>query len=417
MKMPLLKSEFSRNVMTLMTGTTIAQAIPIAISPILTRIYTPEDFGLFALYIGVLMIFSSLVAGKYELSILIPKENKDAQHLVLGSIMLSFVICLCLFVCIVIFVNSLVTLLGNEKVRFWLYFLPLNIFILSVASILYYWNNRLKSYDVLSKGQVIQSVSKAGVNISLGFILKLGSGLIVGTLISSVIYLSYLFRKAFQSLEFSSFDNKKAFFLLKKYKKFPLFMVPSGLLENTASQLPVILMGGSFGSLVVGYYSLSQRMISIPTMLVGAAIGNVFRQEASHHFSRHGECRLLFIMTLKKLILLSCIPFIIFYFFSPYLFAIIFGEEWRVSGEFAQILTPMFFLQFVVSPLSNMFMIAEKQQYDLYMQIYLLLFSGLAFALGYHFKSVEIFLLSYCIFYCFKYLCELFLSYRFSCGY
>ena len=83
------KSEFSRNVLTLMTGTTIAQAIPIAISPILTRIYTPEEFGVFALYLSIIMLFSSLVAGKYELSILIPKHDKNAKNLVLLSISIS----------------------------------------------------------------------------------------------------------------------------------------------------------------------------------------------------------------------------------------------------------------------------------------------------------------------------------------
>ena len=83
------KSEFSRNVLTLMTGTTIAQAIPIAISPILTRIYTPEEFGIFALYMAFISIGAAIVTGKYEMAILLPKRNEYAKYLVVISIFLT----------------------------------------------------------------------------------------------------------------------------------------------------------------------------------------------------------------------------------------------------------------------------------------------------------------------------------------
>jgi O-antigen/teichoic acid export membrane protein len=76
------KSEFSRNVLTLMTGTTIAQAIPIAISPILTRIYTPEDFGVFALYMAIAAIISVVSTGRYEMAIMLPKRNEDVNAIV-----------------------------------------------------------------------------------------------------------------------------------------------------------------------------------------------------------------------------------------------------------------------------------------------------------------------------------------------
>ena len=80
------KSEFTRNVLTLMTGTTIAQAIPIAISPILTRLYTPKDFGVLALFVAITSIFGSIANGRYELAIMLPKKDEDAVNiLALGS--------------------------------------------------------------------------------------------------------------------------------------------------------------------------------------------------------------------------------------------------------------------------------------------------------------------------------------------
>ena len=84
------KSEFSRNVFTLMTGTTIAQAIPIAISPILTRIYTPEDFGLLALFLAITIIIGSIANGRYELAIMLPEKDEDAINIsALGFIISS----------------------------------------------------------------------------------------------------------------------------------------------------------------------------------------------------------------------------------------------------------------------------------------------------------------------------------------
>ncbi len=77
-----LKSEFSKNTLTLMIGSALAQVIPIIISPILTRVYTPEEFGIFALYITFISIGASLVTAKYETAILLPKKEENAKYLV-----------------------------------------------------------------------------------------------------------------------------------------------------------------------------------------------------------------------------------------------------------------------------------------------------------------------------------------------
>lgn len=409
------KSEFSRNVITLMTGTTIAQAIPIAISPILTRIYTPEDFGLFALYMSFLMIFGSLVAGRYELAILIPKNDKDAKHIVVYSIILSFLISFILLIIVIIFKNQIVDLLNNDQIDVWLYILPFNIFIVSTVSILYYWNNRNKDYKRLSTNQIIQSSIQGTTNVVIGFISKVNAGLILGTIMGGVSSLFYLSTKTKNDFIDFKFNKLRAILLMKKYIKFPKFMVPSGLLENFSAQLPIFLLGSFFGPSIVGFYSLSQRIIRVPIMLIGTSIGSVFRQEASLQLAKSGDCRNIFKSTFKKLFIIATIPFIIFYFIAPSLFSFVFGHRWIVAGEYAQILTLLFYLQFIVNPLSSMFMIAEKQQYDLLMQIYLVISVSSAFIIGYkYFNSIEISLTIFTFVYSLKYIFELIMSYRFT---
>ena len=409
------KSEFSRNVLTLMTGTTIAQAIPIAISPILTRIYTPEEFGVFALYLSIIMLFSSLVAGKYELSILIPKHEKDAKNLVLLSISVSFIVSLVLFVITLIFTEQIISLLKNNDIRYWLYLAPINIFIISTVSILYYYNNRSKNYKLLSSNQILQSSTQGLTNIVFGFITNLKGGLILGTFFGNIFSFFYLIFKTKNSFKGFKLSKYRLYVLSIRYIKFPKFMIASGFLENMSAQLPVFMISPFFGSHILGLFSLSQRIVKVPLGIIGSSIGNVFRQEAAKQLNENGTCRKLFLKTLKKLVIIATIPFIMFYFIAPELFGFVFGKEWYKAGEYAQILTILFYFQFITSPMSNMFMIAQKQQYDLVLQIYLVISVFCSFIIGYKiFNSIEYSLYIFTAFYSIKYFIELTLSYKFT---
>ena len=126
------KSEFSSNVLTLMTGTTIAQAIPIAISPILTRIYTPEDFGMFALYMSMATIISVIATGRYELAIILPEKDEDAINIMMLSIGITFLVSLITLLIIFIFNAQITLLFGNPNISQWLYFVPLTIVLTGV---------------------------------------------------------------------------------------------------------------------------------------------------------------------------------------------------------------------------------------------------------------------------------------------
>ena len=139
------KSEFTRNVLTLMTGTTIAQAIPIAISPILTRIYTPEDFGIFALYISIASILSLIATGRYELAIMLPTKDKDAVNIVALSLFISFFVSFIALLIVSIFNTQITSLLGNPDISSWLYFIPLTVLFTGIYQSFNYWSNRKKS--------------------------------------------------------------------------------------------------------------------------------------------------------------------------------------------------------------------------------------------------------------------------------
>jgi len=413
------KSEFSRNVLTLMTGTTIAQAVPIAISPILTRIYTPEDFGVFALYMAIAAIISVIATGRYEMAIMLPKKDESAVNIVVLSVIISFFVSFITFLMVYIFNSQITNLLGNQEISNWLYFIPITVLLTGIYQSFNYWSNRKKEYKRLAISRVVQSGTTATSNLSMGYSGFGSIGLILGGVIGQSIATSVLGRLIYKEDKniFKRVTKLKVLAVAKRYIKFPKFLILAHGMNALSGQSPILLLSSLFNVSVVGFYMIVQRVVGLPMSIIASAISDVFRQKASVEYINNGNCKDIFKSTFKKLLLIAIIPFIFFYIYAPELFAFVFGKEWKVAGEYAQILTPMFFLQFATSPLSSMFMIAEKQQLDLYWQIFLLIITVLAILTGkYLYDNIESTLLLFSLGYSTAYIINIFMTYKFAKG-
>lgn len=416
MKRLLPKSEFGRNVLTLMTGASIAQAIPIVISPILSRIYTPKDFGVFALYMAIVLIAGTIATGRYELAITLPLEEEDAKNLVFLALIISVSVSVVLMMITLVFNVQITSLLGNPEIGFWLYFIPVSVLLSGIYQSLNYWLIRQKHYKELALRNVLQGSATAAGQVAIGTSIAGSSGLFFGSILGQIVAVISLI-KATKKSSLTTLHSKILLGIKKqahRYKRFPMLQGPSTIIEASSSQLPVVILGIFFGPVTVGLFSLSQKLVSIPTRIVGSSIGDVFRQRASKDFTRCGDSTEIFIATLKKLILISTPFFLIFFFFAQDLFSLIFGAKWRVAGEYAQIMTPLFWLSFIVSPLSVMFTIAEKQNLDLLIQILLITCSIAALTLGHYiFPSAKYSIAAFTLVYTVKYSFELYFSYKF----
>jgi O-antigen/teichoic acid export membrane protein len=413
------KSEFSRNVLTLVTGTSVAQIIPIAISPVLTRIYSPEDFGIYALFLSLVAIFGVMANGKYELAIILPKNNNDAYGLLVLAMFLTFISSIVLFLIFYVLNFEISNLLKSSEIGFWLYLIPLSIFLTSFFSVLVQYNNRIKSYKNIANANIVKSFVGASIQLSVGLIKASAGGLIAGQIGSSFVanYKLWTNVNSYRNLYHNKISFSHIVKLAKRYINFPKYTLPSSLLEAASSNLPVILFGSLFSMSIVGFLMLSQRIIRTPLSLVGGSIAMVFRQKASEDMMKNGNCQALYLKTLKKLLFLGFPPFLLLYFLAPFLFELVFGEEWREAGVYTQILTTVYYLQFISNPLSTMFYVAEKQRIDLYIQIFIILAMVSAMFIGrYTFNSVEISLYLFSAVFNVKYIIQLALSYRFSKG-
>lgn len=364
------KSEFSRNVLLLMTGTTIAQAIPIAISPILTRIYTPEDFGIVALFVAISTIFGTLANGSYDLAIVLPKKDEDAINIFALGFIITLLLSLIILIVVCLFNDYFTQLLGNEEIGFWLYFIPLTVFFTGLFNILKYFNTRQKNYEDISKVTIIKSIILATIQLSLGFLKQGAAGLISAQIISNVFANMKLLKNIFKNkLLISKISWVKIILIAKKYQRFPKFSMPSTIVNVLSYQMPILLLGMFFNTTVVGFYSLANKLINMPMGVVGGAMGQVFYQELATLDNDRKAIQKLTFKTLKRLFLIGIIPFLIILIFGNYLFLFLFGEKWMVSGEYAQMLAPWMMMIFLFSPLSNLCFIYEKQKEALYFNL------------------------------------------------
>ena len=389
------KSEFSRNVLTLMTGTTIAQAIPIAISPILTRIYTPEDFGVFALYMALVSIFGSIINGRYELAIMLPNNDEEAINVFALALIINIIISIVLLFLVVFFHNYILILLQNEAIGIWLYFVPLSVFFIGLFNILNYFNNRQKRYKDIANVVILKSLILASVQLSIGFIKQGVSGLISGQILSMLFANMKLLKNIKQDkVLLSKITRKKILCMAKRYINFPKFSLWAIFANTLSQQLINILISMLYNIHTLGLYALVQRVLLIPSSLIGNSIGQVFFQEATIEKQKTKKSVYLFKHTMQKLFLIGIPIFGILFFIVEDVFAFVFGEKWRLAGEYAQILLPFFFVRFISSTMSVVLVIFEKQKVELIINIILIIMSLFLVIL---FHEFEKFLYAYSI--------------------
>jgi O-antigen/teichoic acid export membrane protein len=391
-----LKNEFTKNVLTLITGTTIAQALPIAISPILTRLYSPEDFGVAALYMSISTILGSVATGRYELAIMLPEEDDDALNIVVLGLSIASILSVLLLIIVIIFNQAICNVLNNEEISFWLYLLPLSVFFIGLFNVLRFYNNRKKQYKDIAKANIYKSITSAIVRLSVVFIKPGPTGLISGQLTSQFAANTKLLLNIVRNKNLKEIVSKnKIKILAKRYIDFPKYSTPAVLANTSSYRLTNILISSFYSISTLGYYSLVQRILGMPSFLVGSAIGQVFYQQATEEMQKTGKAIKTYNSTVKKLVLIGLPFFGILSFFIVDIFAFVFGEEWRIAGQYAQILLPMFFIRFVSAPMTNVMSVFEKQKQGLFVNIILIISSVGLLLVGYLLKVEFITILYY----------------------
>lgn len=350
-----ISSEFNRNVFTLTFASGIAQAIPLLLSPILVKIYTPEDFGIFAAFFALVSIFGSTINGKYDIAIMIPKKDKDAFNIGILSLLVSFFLSILLIVVVYLCFSfiEIKEFFEYQNSNIWIFILPIAVFFNGIFNSLNYFNTRLKQYKDIAISKIYKSLVLILSQITLGYLLSGIYGLTIGTVLSHMSANFRLAKNIFSNKELiDSFSSKRMKALAVEYKMYPLYLNLANLFDIATLQMPLLFIIKIAGETINGYFFLANRIISIPSALIGKSISQVFFQRISYLYSHQEKCLPLLINTIFKLLFVAVPTTIILYLFGPSLFKIIFGDMWKTSGEIAKYLSLIFLIQFTVSSVS-----------------------------------------------------------------
>lgn len=371
------KSEFSVNVFKLFTGTSIAQLIGVALAPVLYRLYEPESFGVFALFVAVSSVLGTFSTFQYVQLVLLERKNDYAFNALWLCRLINIVFSLFVLFAILLLSVFIENWITNELFAKWLLLLPLTIFLRGQNEIFCVWANRCKEYNVLVVNGIILAVVTPLVSISLAYILSDETGLFLGLILGQIVSLLVLtfklkriYKFGFEKINFGTIK-----IMAIENKKFPLFLMPTEIVNRVNNQLPIFLISKFFGAGAVGLYSLSIKMLEIPLRFIGNAIGNVFRQRASQDYVELGTCKRVFLKTSLILFLVSACPVVLIGLFAPKIFLFVFGSEWMSAGVYAQLLIPMIFFKLIASPVSYVFYIYKKLKEDFIIHIYMLISS------------------------------------------
>lgn len=354
MRLPIIgqRSPFVAGVIALMTGTAIAQAIPVAASPLLTRIYSPADMGMLSLFLAVTATVGAIASGRYELAVMLPDEDDDAFALAVLGFVISLAVCLVFFLLVVFFSHDIAQMLGAPRIRGWLYLAPLAVLFLSIFHCLTYLTTRQERFKAVARANVYRAVTGVTIQCGLGLIVAGPAGLLTGYTASAASANTYLFRLARGSAQIRDITAGQLIRLAKKYQDFPKYSVGSALAQTALLSSLSVMIARYYTVEDLGQFALVQRVLGVPLLLLGGSIGQVFFQRATEHKRSTGSMKPVFLSTLRWLATISAFSTAIFYLTLPVAFEIAFGETWRTAGELARNLLPGFAVQFVVSPLS-----------------------------------------------------------------
>ncbi|WP_295326135.1 oligosaccharide flippase family protein [uncultured Sphingopyxis sp.] len=359
--------------LTLMTGTAVAQVIPLAISPILTRLYTPAEFGVLAIFMSIAAVLSSISSGRYELAIMISDSEEEAINLAAVGTVIALILSTIVFLVVLIFRGALATSLGVPAIAPWLFLMPAIVLFSGINNVLTYANNRQKNYRVMAETRVIKSIILASVQLTAGFMRAGSIGLISGYASSVILANMRLMKASVKGYDLRSIIDARIMKSLSiRYRAFPTYSMPA-IFANTLSQNYLSIMIASiYGVQALGYYALVQRVLGAPSSLIGGSISQVFFQSAAEEKKRTGLAVTAFNKVLRTLTLFSIPIFLCVFFLSDKLFFYVFGASWKVSGELSAILAPLFAIQFIVAALTTINSVFEKQKISLAWQVFLL---------------------------------------------
>ena len=385
MRLPFQLQGFRLKVLQVAGGTAVAQGLPVLASPVLTRLYTPADFGALVVYMSLLALLVILASLRYEFALPIPEDDAEAVDLL--------AVCM-LLVVVTASLSSLVLYLLRERVVAWtgvpalgpyLWLVPVSIFGVGFYQVFNCWAIRKGGYARIARTKVTQSVTQVALQVGVGTVVKGPLGLLLGHAVGR--------SNGTRTLAMLDWRNDLArlrqvrwagmWRAMVRFRRFPVIASSTALMNTCNLRMPALLLAVYFGPAVAGWFALAQRVFALPSSVIGESVAQVYFGEVAATVNRDaGGLMVLFRGTLRRMFLLGLPLMLAAMAAGWFLFPVLFGRNWREAGIFVVAIAPMALAQFTAACADSTLMVLERQDLAFYRELVRsgLLFSGILIA-------------------------------------
>ncbi len=362
------KSSFAGDVLKMASAPLCTQIMGIILMPIVTRLYTPDVYGVFQLFGSIVMPIAAFVGLGYSGSIVLPQRGEAASNMLCISLVFTVIITMLTIPFLWFGSEFLLRWLKAQELGIYLWLVPITVFVHGLGLSFRAWNVRSKRFGRISISIISNATVNKGVLIGAGFSgFATAGSLIIGGIVGSLTMSGVLGGRIWQesgqlfkrSIRWHSMVQG-----IKRYRKFPIYNIWVDLLSRLVTSIRIFLFSFYFTKSVIGYYGLGLAVLGIPMTLIGSSIGTVFYQRAAR--GRHEDAISSLTESLfKQMAWMAMLPFLVLAIIGDSIFAFVFGANWSEAGVYAQILSFNIYIRFIISPVLSLPNVLEKQEVTL----------------------------------------------------
>lgn len=364
------RSEYFKNSFTLILGIGLAQTIPVLLQPILRRMYTPEEFGVFAVFFSIVSILAIVANYRYAHVVVIPEKDQTSKNVAAGALVLITITCIIIFLVLLFFGEAIFQKLGfPSELNKWSLLIPVSVFFVSGSLVLNSWLTRKKKFKSIASNKFLRRAGEGGSQVSFGYS-KQSGGLIMGSIIGDALnFIVSFFQFKRAGGNFENVTKKEVVADLKCYKAFPKYNLLPTLLDTVSLFIPVFIITNFYSKEITGQFDLSRQILALPLALISVALSQVLLQSIAQRSKSKQEILPLLRKNFLALALMGVVGSLVLYAFSVQIFSFVFGDQWVLAGELTSVLVFSYALKFAISPLTITFIAIEKIKISSFWQV------------------------------------------------
>lgn len=364
----LKQNDLFKNVLILASGAAFANAITMLFSMVITRIYGPDEYGYLGIFTSMVYLVAPPIALTLPMAIVIAKEHSEAFAVAKLSLVAVTLLSVLLGVIFTLFGGPIFATLNAEPLLPFAWIIPIAVFIAGLFQITEQWIIRFKKFSVLAKSLTIRSTLVGITQSLLGLLQPKGVVLVMVYTAGMAIQILFILKSA-PKLAFRG-SRVRLLPLLKQHSDFPIFRAPQVMLNALSLSAPTLMFATFFGPAIAGLYAIGYNVLTVPVTLLGKSVGDVFYPEIVERFHKREDVTAVLWRATKTLLLVGLVPFGSIILLGPWVFELLFGAGWSVSGEYAQWISVWLFASLAARPAISAIAIFELQKQFLIYEIF-----------------------------------------------